>query len=178
MKNIIFSAIIVIASFILQNTICRYISFGNIVPNLLLITVSSFGFIKGKKAGVLTGFFAGLMVDIFFSAILGFHALLYMYIGYFNGFFKFVAPFLVLGLVDELKLQILLVGCSDFVYGLVYYLLTFLLRGRFHFTYYLLNIIIPETVYTILLTIVFFLTRTLFVKLFVSNERKSRSEIV
>ncbi len=172
MKNIIFSAIIVIASFILQNTICRYISFGNIVPNLLLITVSSFGFIKGKKAGVLTGFFAGLWVDIFFSAILGFHALLYMYIGYFNGFFK------RLFYKDELKLQILLVGCSDFVYGLVYYLLTFLLRGRFHFTYYLLNIIIPETVYTILLTIVFFLTRTLFVKLFVSNERKSRSEIV
>ena len=172
MKNIIFSAIIVIASFILQNTICRYISFGNIVPNLLLITVSSFGFIKGKKAGVLTGFFAGLMVDIFFSAILGFHALLYMYIGYFNGFFK------RLFYKDELKFQILLVGCSDFVYGLVYYLLTFLLRGRFHFTYYLLNIIIPETVYTILLTIVFFLTRTLFVKLFVSNERKSRSEIV
>ncbi|MBO5451333.1 MAG: rod shape-determining protein MreD [Lachnospiraceae bacterium] len=172
MKNIIFSAIIVIASFILQNTICRYISFGNIVPNLLLITVSSFGFIKGKKAGVLTGFFAGLLVDIFFSAILGFHALLYMYIGYFNGFFK------RLFYKDELKLQILLVGCSDFVYGFVYYLLTFLLRGRFHFTYYLLNIIIPETVYTILLTIVFFLTRTLFVKLFVSNERKSRSEIV
>lgn len=172
MKNIIFSAIIVIASFILQNTICRYISFGNIVPNLLLITVSSFGFIKGKKAGVLTGFFAGLLVDIFFSAILGFHALLYMYIGYFNGFFK------RLFYKDELKLQILLVGCSDFVYGLIYYLLTFLLRGRFHFTYYLLNIIIPETVYTILLTIVFFLTRTLFVKLFVSDERKSRSEIV
>ena len=172
MKNIIFSAIIVIASFILQNTICRYISFGNIVRILLLITVSSFGFIKGKKAGVLTGFFAGLLVDIFFSAILGFHALLYMYIGYFNGFFK------RLFYKDELKLQILLVGCSDFVYGLVYYLLTFLLRGRFHFTYYLLNIIIPETVYTILLTIVFFLTRTLFVKLFVSNERKSRSEIV
>ena len=172
MKNIIFSAIIVIASFILQNTICRYISFGNIVPNLLLITVSSFGFIKGKKAGVLTGFFAGLLVDIFFSAILGFHALLYMYIGYFNGFFK------RLFYKDELKLQILLVGCSDFVYGLIYYLLTFLLRGRFHFTYYLLNIIIPETVYTILLTIVFFLTRTLFDKLFVGNERKSRSEIV
>lgn len=172
MKNIIFSAIIVIASFILQNTICRYISFGNIVPNLLLITVSSFGFIKGKKAGVLTGFFAGLLVDIFFSAILGFHALLYMYIGYFNGFFK------RLFYKDELKLQILLVGCSDFVYGLIYYLLTFLLRGRFHFTYYLLNIIIPETVYTILLTIVFFLTRTLFDKLFVDNERKSRSEIV
>lgn len=172
MKNIIFSAIILIASFISQNTVCRYISFGNIVPNLLLITVSSFGFIKGKKAGVLTGFFAGILVDIFFSAILGFHALLYMYIGYFNGFFK------RLFYKDELKLQILLVGCSDFVYGLIYYLLTFLLRGRFHFTYYLLNIIIPETVYTILLTIVFFLTRTLFVKLFVSDERKSRSEIV
>ena len=33
------------------------------MPNLLLITVSSFGFIKGKKAGVLAGFFAGILVD-------------------------------------------------------------------------------------------------------------------
>lgn len=172
MKKIILYAVIVISSFILQNTICRYISFGSIVPNLLLITVSSFGFMKGKKAGVLTGFFAGLFVDIFFSDIVGLHALLYMYIGYFNGFFK------RLFYKDELKLQILLVGCSDFIYGLVYYLLTFLLRGRFHFTYYLINIIIPEAVYTILITIVIFLTRTLFLKFFVSDSRKRSNEIV
>ncbi|MCI5958867.1 MAG: rod shape-determining protein MreD [Lachnospiraceae bacterium] len=172
MKNFLLSAILIVASFILQNTVCGYISFGDIVPNLLLITVSSFGFIKGKKAGVLAGFFAGILVDIYFSQIIGFHALLYMYIGYFNGFFK------RLFYKDELKLQILLVGCSDFVYGLFYYLLTFLLRGRFHFTYYLINIIIPETVYTILMTIVIFLIKTLFQKFFISEDRKSKHEIV
>ena len=95
-----------------------------------------------------------------------------MYIGYFNGFFK------RLFYKDELKLQILLVGCSDFVYGLLYYLLTFLLRGRFHFTYYLINIIIPETVYTILMTIVFFLIKTLIQKFFISEDRKAKHDIV
>lgn len=172
MKNIILSAILVIASFILQNTLCRYISFGNIVPNLLLITVSSFGFMKGKKAGVLCGFFSGLFVDIFFTEIIGFHGLIYMYVGYFNGFFK------RLFYKDELKLQILLVGCSDFIFGVIYYLLTFLLRGRFNFTYYLINIIVPETVYTILITIVIFLTRTLCFKFLLTDKRKRSNEIV
>lgn len=172
MTNILFSAILVIASFILQNTVCSYLAFGNVVPNLLLITVSSFGFIKGKKAGVLTGFFAGLFVDIFFFRVIGFHALLYMYVGYFNGFFK------RLFYKDELKLQILLVGCSDFIYGIIYYLLMFLLRGRFHFSYYLINIILPEAVYTILLTIVIFLIRTLIQKVFMKNYRKRSDELV
>lgn len=172
MKNFFVSAFLVIISFIFQNTLCRYFSFGRIVPNLLLITISSFGFIKGKKYGVLTGFFAGLLVDIFFSEFIGFHALLYMYVGYFNGFFK------RLFYKDELKLQILLVGCSDFIYGLVYYILMFLLRGKFHFTFYLINIILPEVVYTILLTIVIFLIGSLWSKIFAKKDRKSLGEIV
>lgn len=167
MKRNIISAIVVVLSFILQSTVCRYVAFGSIGPNLLIIVTASFGFMLGKKYGIVTGFFIGLLVDIFNGSALGFHALLYMYIGYFNGFFK------RLFFRDDLKLQILLVTCSDFIYGIVYYVLMFLLRGRFHVGYYLLNIIIPEVVYTVLLTIVLFMFMTLFTK--IADKRADRS---
>ena len=172
MKRNIVLAVIVIFSFILQSTVCRYAAFGSIGPNLLIIVTASFGFMLGKKAGIIAGFFVGLLVDVFNGGVLGFHALLYMYIGYFNGFFK------RLFFKDDLKLQILLVTCSDFVYGIVYYMLMFLLRGRFHLGYYMMHIIIPEVVYTILLTIIIFAFLTLFFKIFVGKAKGSSGEIV
>ena len=75
-------------------------------------------------------------------------------------------------------LQILLVGCSDFVYSITYYLLMFLLRGRVHIGYYLMNIIIPEVVYTILLTIILFSVMTLFNRLAEKRRSRSSEEIV
>lgn len=172
MKRNIISAVIVIFGFILQSTFCRYIAFGNISPNLLIIITASFGFMMGKKAGILSGFFTGLLVDIFFGSVLGLHALLYMYIGYFNGFFK------KLFFKDDLKLQILLIACSDFIYGIVYYMLLFLLRGKFHIGYYLISVILPEVVYTVLVTIIVFIIMSLGQKIFAGRENRSDGEIV
>ena len=55
------------------------------MPNLMLVFVTSIAFIRGDKVGLLTGFVSGFLVDIFFGAILGFYALLFMYIGFFVG---------------------------------------------------------------------------------------------
>lgn len=171
MKRTIGLILIVIFSFILQSTVCRYIAFGSIGPNLLIIVTASFGFMLGNKAGLTAGFFIGLLVDIFNGGVLGFHALLYMYIGYFNGFFKSMF------FKDDLKLQILLVAGSDFIYGIVYYVLRFLLRGRFHIGYYLTNIILPEMVYTILLTIVLFIGMTIWDKIVGKRADRRSQEI-
>ena len=86
-------------------------------------------------------------VDIFTGSILGFYALLYMYVGYFNGFFrKMFYP-------EDIKLPMLLIAVSDFSCSLIIYFLLFLFRGKFDFLYYLLNIMIPELVYTMVVTI-------------------------
>lgn len=172
MKNKLIAVFAVIFSFILQSTVCRYIAFGNVGPNLLIIVTASFGFMLGQKQGIIAGFFVGLLVDIFNGGVLGFHALLYMHIGYFNGFFK------RLFFKDDLKLQILLVACSDFAYGLVYYMLMFLLRGKFQVVFYLMNVIVPEVVYTVLLTIVLFMAMTLSNKIAAKRANRSNGEIV
>ncbi len=172
MKKKIILAVLIIASFIVQSTICQYISIGNICPNLLIIVVASFGFMGGKKAGITAGFLTGILVDIFYGQALGFNALIFMYIGFFNGFFK------RLFFKDDLKLQILLIASSDLVYGVVYYLLLFLLRGRFHMGYYFLHVIIPEMVYTILLTLVLYPLVMLYHRLVERWTKRSNTEIV
>lgn len=80
-------------------------------------------FYAGEKEGLLIGFFAGMLCDIFFADILGFHALVYMYIGFLNGkFCKIFYP-------EDIKLPLALITISDLSYGVICYVLLFLLRG-------------------------------------------------
>lgn len=147
MRRKIVLFIIIAVCFILQCTVFQSLALANIAPNLLIIVVSSFGFMRGKKEGLWIGFFCGLLVDIFFGFYLGGYALLYMYIGYLNGFFqKRFYP-------DDIKLPMILIGSSDILCNLVTYIMMFLLRSRFHFWYYLTSVIIPEFVYTMVITI-------------------------
>ena len=88
MKRNIAAVALVILFFILQSTLFQTLHFGGISPNLLIILTASFGFMCGKKYGLVVGFFCGLLTDIFFGNVIGLYALIYMYIGYANGFFN------------------------------------------------------------------------------------------
>ena len=147
MKRKIALALFIPICFVFQCTVFRNLSFGGIIPNLLIVLTSSLGFMQGEKEGLLIGFFCGFLSDIFFGDILGFYALIYMYIGFVNG--KFCRLFYP----EDIKLPIALIVVSDLTYGIICYLLQFLLRGRFEFGYYFVHVILPETVYTIIVTI-------------------------
>lgn len=151
MRRRIVLFIIITLCFVLQTKLFKTLSFANISPNLLIIAVSSFGFMRGKKEGLWVGFFCGLLIDIFCGKYIGLYALIYMYIGFINGLFqKRFYP-------DDIKLPMLLIGGSDLFYNLVVYFFMFLLRGRFSFLYYLKSIIIPEFVYTMVISILLYL---------------------
>ena len=70
MKRKITVAVIIIICFLLQSTLFQALSFAAISPNLLIVVVSSFGFMRGKKEGMFIGFFCGLIVDMFFGNVL------------------------------------------------------------------------------------------------------------
>ena len=150
MKRFLITALLVIVCFILQTTIFKGIAFGGIVPNLLIVLTASFGFMRGEKTGILVGFFCGLLADIFFGEVLGFNAMIYMYVGYLNG--KFSPVFYP----EDIKLPLVLILGSDLLYGFVNYVIMFLMRGRFDVAYYFMNIILPEMVYTILVTLLLY----------------------
>lgn len=65
MKRNIFIVITVLLCFILQSTVFRWLAFGGIAPNLLVIITATFGFMCGQKCGLWVGFFSGLLYDIF-----------------------------------------------------------------------------------------------------------------
>ena len=54
---------------------------------------------------------------------------------------------------DDIKLPMLVISASEFLYSLIVYVFLFLIRTRFNFGYYFIHIIIPELVYTIVVTL-------------------------
>ena len=147
-KIVVFALIII--CFLLQCTVFKEIPFTFVAPNLLIVVTSSFGFMRGKTDGLLTGLIAGMLIDLFYSEFFGFYTLLYMYIGYVNGFFKNMF------FDDDIKLPMILITGSDFVYGCIIYVFSFLLRGRFDALYYFKSVIFPEVIYTAVITLFFY----------------------
>ena len=67
-----------------------------------------------------------------------------------NGFFQRVFY------DEDIKLPLALIAGSEFLYGMVIYVLLFMLKSDFHFLNYLRHVIMPELVYTILVTLVLY----------------------
>ena len=88
--------------------------------------------------------------DVCWGSVLGFYTLILTVIGYLNGSFK------RLFFDEDIKLPLGLIAGSELAYGLTVYVCLFMMRGDFHFGYYLTHVIMPELVYTILVTIVLY----------------------
>ena len=147
LKKILIIALVVYFGFLLQISVFSRFKLAGVSPNILICIVAKYGFMKGRKYGIVIGFCTGLILDVFSGALFGMYALIYMYIGLLNGFFK--KQFFG----DDLKLPLILIGTSDFIYGVSTYLALFAIRSQYDFSYYLLNIILPEVVYTLLVSI-------------------------
>lgn len=172
MKRKIVTGIIILVCFLLESTIFHKLTFASISPNLMIIVVSSFGFMRGKKTGMTVGSISGLLVDLFWGNMLGFHMLIFTVIGYLNGTFK------RLFYDDDIKLPIILIAASEIIYGLIIYGCMYMLQGEFLFGNYLFHIILPELVYTILVTLVVYQIILRINRKLESEEQRSASRFV
>ena len=93
-------------------------------------------------------------------------------IGYLNGSFR------RLFYDDDIKLPIALIAVSELIYGLVTYFCMYLLRGDFAFEAYLRQIIMPELVYTILVTLILYQIILHINKKLEAEEQRSASKFV
>ena len=142
--------LLILISYLIQSTMIRILPIGGVAPNLLIILTSCFGFMRGKKDGMIVGFISGLVMDILFGDLIGFYALVYMVIGYLNGFFASIFY------PEDIKLPVALITSSELVYCFIVYIFQFLIQGKLRFGYYFLHIILPEIVYTIFVTIIIY----------------------
>lgn len=142
--------LLILAAYLVQSTMIRILPMGGVAPNLLIILTSCFGFMRGKNDGMFVGFLSGLVIDILFGGLIGFYALIYMVIGYLNGFFASIFY------PEDIKLPVALITSSELVYCFLVYMFRFLIQGKIRFGYYFVHIILPEIVYTIFVTIIIY----------------------
>ncbi len=72
----------------------------------------------------------------------------------------------------------ILISASDLVYNLLVYVFQFLLRGRFAFKYYFRHIIVPEWIYTILVTVFLYFILLKINQNLEKSEKRSNGKIV
>lgn len=172
MKKAIASGAFIFCLYLLQSTLFAMFSIGGIRPNLLIIATASLGFLGGKRTGIYAGFFSGLLIDIAFRPIYGVNALLYMYIGYICGLFKKVV------FSGDIKMPLLFIAGSDFVYNIAFYFFHFFFRGKFEISYYFTKIILPEMVYTTIMACIIYPLIHFVMKRIELPEKKGEQTIV
>ena len=149
-----FIGLLALLNFVFESTLCKYLVIRHIKPNMSVALVVCYAILRGSVEGAAIGLFTGLLQDVFFGTSVGYYALIYMAIGYIcgiptNRFFK-----------DNFFLPLILSVLCTVFYGLFVYVTGFLVRGRFDFSFFFNNIILPETVYTAIFS--FFIYRILF----------------
>lgn len=150
MRKIIVNIILLVLAFTIQICVFPQIAFLSASPNLLLILVFIYGFIEGKEAGMLYGLVAGLFMDLFYSGPFGFYTFFFINMGYLNGICtKYYYE-------DYITLPLVLSIANDLAYNMYIYVFRFLIRARLNFGFYLIEIIIPEIIFTTVITLLFY----------------------
>ncbi len=138
----------------------------------MIIVTATFGFMRGKKEGLLVGFISGLLIDIMFGELIGFYALIYSLLGYANGWFRKIFY------NEDIKLPLVLIACSDLIYGHLVCIFMFIMRSKFNYFYYLGTVILPELIYTIIVTLGLYQLILYINKKLESEEKRSASKFV
>lgn len=147
MRRLIFYIAMIFVIYFFQTGVFTHLALGGIVPNLFIICIVSVGVIRGKMEGCLIGFFCGILMDALFGPYFGLYALVFSVIGYLSGYVQQIFY------EEDMTLPIVITGIADLLYGIAIYLFTFLTRGRTNFIFYFGRIILPETIYTLILAV-------------------------
>lgn len=150
MIRILVIGIELVLSFLLQSAVFPHAELAGVVPDILMILVVTTAYTKGIYLGLFTGLFAGLLVDFMYGDVIGICALLYMFIGYVNGYSNKIYD------RDDYTIPLILIALSEFVYSFFYYILEFLMRGRLNLGYYAYRIMLPKVIYTLVMGVIFY----------------------
>ncbi len=140
-KKVLFYFFFIILFLLLQTTLLQYVAIYGVVPNILLVFIIVTALLRGDVEGSVVGFFAGLFVDMMFGNILGFYALLGLYLG------------IAVGATNKkiFRENILIAVFFTFVYSLAYeslvYIINNIMSADMRFTYALTATILPEAAY-------------------------------
>lgn len=148
--RILLTTLVVILNFILQTTLYPKLAIQGIFPNTALILVTSYALLRGRKEGALMGAGAGLLMDVFYSTYIGFYTVVFLLIGLLFGrsqqdFYR-----------ENYVLPMLFCAISTCLFEAALYITGFFFRGEGNLLYFLFRILLPEIVYTAIITVPYY----------------------
>lgn len=143
MIRIIVTLIEILICFLLQSSVFPSFALANVTPDLLMVLTVANAYQLGIIPGMFTGLFAGLIVDFTLGNVIGLYGMMYMIIGYLNGYAHKIYD------KEDYTIPVVLIAVSEFVYNLMYYIFEFLLRGRLNIGYYTFRLSLPKVIYTV-----------------------------
>ena len=162
--------ITILVTYFLECTLLAVVPAQFMIPDLLLILTCSFALMRGKRAGMLTGFICGLLYDLFLGPVFGLTALCFVYIGYFNGnlcrvFFD-----------DDIRIPMAAIGISELCYQAILLVAAFAARRNIHIGYYLTGTALPSVISTVICSIpLYYIYRTVNRSITVYEEEAEQS---
>lgn len=147
LKRCIVVFILIILNFTLQSTLLSPNDLSGITGNLLMVLTVSFGLMRGRKEGMLIGFFSGMLMDMYLLTVMGPFMFLYMSIGYLAGYFEKNFSSV------DVSLPMLCAFVSEAIYNIYIIFLFFILQGRLNFMNYFKSVFIPDTLITTLIMV-------------------------
>ncbi len=140
-------SLILLLNLVLQSTVFGYIEIIGVKPNSALLIIVTYAMLRGDLEGAIVGFFSGLLQDVLFGRVLGLYAMLGLLTGYicgkpFKDFYR-----------ENYMIPLILSGISCICYEFAFYFIFFLFQGNIDLFYYFSRVILPETVYTIVIAI-------------------------
>ena len=147
MKKTLATALVVLIAYLLQTTLIHGIALGGIMPNFILLVAVYVGYINGRVSGTITGLIMGFLLDCQYGTLIGVYAFMYMVIGYGSGYCS------RLFYREDYTMPVALVFLGEISYGIMCFLMLFLLRGKLDILFYFKTVVFPELVYSLLFSI-------------------------
>lgn len=160
-RRIVSAAVALLAAFVLQVGVAPYISIMGVSPNFFLLAVIGIALLGGANTGAVVGFLAGLLLDLVGTGAVGPMALSLSVTGF------------VVGLLDQhlfaegWLLPVTILGTASVVSEILYFVILIILGTEVPFFLTLGTLVIPTSLYTALLSLLFYPP----ISRFVSRER-------
>lgn len=145
--NFVIVVVTILASFTIQTSVLPYLKAGGVTANLMIVVTCAFSFLLGETPGLFLGLFAGLLSDLMFGPMFGFYGAVYALIGFLCGKFKRLL------FVEGLGFPVVMVAVSDLVYSFLSYVFLFLIRNRLFLADFFVQLMLPEMIYTCVVTV-------------------------
>jgi len=141
---------ILMVNIVLQSSVFPFLEINNVKPDSLIVLVVSFSLIAGNPTGAVVGFIGGILQDILFGNNLGLYTLQYVLVGYITSLaYRKVY-------IDRLLVPVIFVIISNILKQLIMFIYNFFMQIDISPNQFFFKTVIPETLYTVVLTPVIF----------------------